>query len=178
MTLAEQIQTAQENNEQRIAAQIRPAVPKYYLDSEALMYLRHWAAYCKSVGVKFCPAMPSSVAAFIRTESAAGVPAERIMAALEAIMKLHDNEGMPNPVSCAAPRNELLRILTPEPPRSWNRTEKLAWPLLPPEVQAALGRMEHEREKVIRRYQNEMAACRKCNMKGNTANESSVKEVS
>jgi hypothetical protein len=168
MTLVEQIQTAQENNEQRIAAQIRPAVPKYYLDSEALLCLRHWASYCKNVGVKFCPAMPSSVAAFIRTEAANGVPAERIMATLDAIQKLHDNEAMPNPVSCAAPRNELLRILTPEPPRSWNKTEKLSWPLLPPEIQAALGRMEHEREKVIRNYLNQMAACRKCQRKENS----------
>jgi hypothetical protein len=168
MTLAEQISAAQENNEQRIAAQIRPAVPKHYLDTDSILLLRHWASYCKGVGVKFCPAMPSSVAAFIRTEAANGVPAERIMATVEAIAKLHDNQGAPNPVACSAPRNELLRMQTTQPPRSWNKTEKLFFAQLPPEIKAAIGRMEAEREKVIRRYQNEMSACRKCNMKGTT----------
>src|SRR5262245_27049960 len=110
MSLQEAIDRAQANNEQKLASRV-PS-PKQELDSEALLLLRHFAEWARARGVKFCPAAPASVAAFVRSEAAAGVPPERILPALRAIEAMHDNSGgLANPIATAPVRAELQRIL-------------------------------------------------------------------
>jgi len=161
--LAEEVRRAHSQNEARIAAEIGTQKSEY--DTEAQLYIRHFAEFCKGRGVPGLPARPATVAAFVRYQHAAGVPAEGIIAALNAIEAVHSDHNLASPTATTAVRTELSRILKIEPPRSWNKQEKLFFTQLPPEVKAAIARMEHEREKVIRRYQNEMAACRKCKQK-------------
>src|SRR5262249_26479103 len=55
----------------------------------------------------------------------------------------------------------LSEVLAIEPaPRSWNKDEKASWVQLPPEIKAAIGRREHQREKELRRLQNQVAELR------------------
>src|SRR5262249_27511088 len=100
MNLSLAIEQAQAVNEKKLASQV-PA-PKQELDSEALLLLRHFAEFTQQRGVRFLPCAPSSVAAFVRSEAAAGVPPQRILAALEAIQAAHDNGGLPSPIATAS----------------------------------------------------------------------------
>jgi hypothetical protein len=168
MTLVDAIERAHAENEKKLASQV--PTPKQELDSEAIMHLRRFAEWCKSRGVKCLPCGPTTAAAFIRHESAAGVPADRILSALEAIEAAHS--GLSNPIASAAPRAELARILKLEgEPRSWSKPERLVFAGLPPEVQGIITRRAKRDSDLIRRLQNENHQLKmSLNTKGNTEN--------
>jgi hypothetical protein len=162
--LAQQIERAQQANEAKLLAEVDP--PKFNLDTELLLHLRHFKAFCQHHGVKDCPARPLTVAAFVRSESDAGVPSERILSAVEAIETNHDNAGHANPVATAVVRCELGKILKIEAPRSYRKTEKPAFYSLPIEVRAVVERRERENEKALRRVQNDLALLKHQTSKG------------
>jgi hypothetical protein len=153
MTLAEQIELAHQQNEKRIASEV--GIPKLEQDTEALMLLRHWVEWAKQRGVRYMPCAPASAAAFIRAESAVGVPAERIVRTLEAIQAMHDNAGLANPIATAPVRAELSRILKLDGPRSWSRSERLLLATVPAEVRAVIERRSKADSDLIRKLQNE-----------------------
>ena len=124
------------------------------------MALRHFADYARSRGVKYLPCAPTTVAAFIRSESAIGVTPERIVLELRAIEQAHDSAGLPNPVACASPRMDLTRIIKTEGPRSWNKSERLVFAGLAPEVQGIILRHAKLDSDAVRRTQNEAAVLR------------------
>jgi hypothetical protein len=156
MTLIDAIEQAQASNEKKLASQV--PTPKQGLDSEALLLLRHFAEWAKQRGVKFLPCAPTSAAAFIRTESAVGVPADRIIRTLEAIQTMHDNAGLANPIATAPVRTELVRILKIDGPRSWSKAERLVFTSLAPEVQAIIQRHAKIDSDAVRKAQNQAAA--------------------
>jgi hypothetical protein len=175
--LVQAIDLAQQANEKRIAAEINPPKPKLD-DAESLLLLRHFAGFCKQRGVKFCPARPATVAAFIRSEAAIGVPPATLFAAMLAIEALHDTQNEANPVACAAPRAELTRIreetetapedraklvqaLDVRAPDSWNKSEKLLFNDLPVEAKEIIYRRDRQQCLVVRRAQNEASDLRK-----------------
>jgi hypothetical protein len=170
------IDLAQRANEERIAAEISPPKPKLD-DTESLLLLRHFAGFCKQRGVKFCPARPATVAAFIRSEAAIGVPPARLFAAMLAIEALHDTQNEANPVACAAPRAELTRVVEADettsedraklaqvldvrPPESWSASERLFFNDLPVEVKEVIYRRDQQQRLAVRRSQNEAAELR------------------
>jgi hypothetical protein len=135
----------------------RLATPKTELDSEELMHLRHYGAWCKQRGVRAFPSRPSTVASFIRSESGFGVPNDKILAALRSIEKMHDQSNEPNPVACAAVRAELGRILDIKPPRSWKKEEHLVFNSLPIEARDVIKRHADLDSLALRRLQNRVA---------------------
>ena len=166
MNLAIAIDAAQAANEKKLASEI--PTPKLDVDTEAIMRLRHFAEWTKQRGVKFLPCAPSSVAAFVRSEAAIGVPPERILTALEAIQVAHDNSGLASPVATSAVRAELARILKLDNPR-WSKAELLVYAGLPIELQAIVVRRQKRDSDLIRKLQNENSELRKSiNTKGNT----------
>jgi hypothetical protein len=160
--LATAIGLAQERNEQKLAAQI--PTPKGELDAEALLWLKYFSGYCRDCGVKFCPARPATVAAWIRRESGRGLSEEEILAALRAIEQVHDQSNEANPVATSAVRAELGRILEIKAPRSWKKSEALIFNTLPIEVQQIVARRAEQDSLVLRRLQNKVAELAK---KGN-----------
>jgi hypothetical protein len=178
MSLTTAIQLAQEKNESVLAQSIPPAKPE--LDSEGLMHLRHYAAWCKQRGVRFCPSKPSTIAAFIRSEAANAVPPAKLFAAMLAIEAMHDSQNESNPVACAAPRAELMRImdatdkkditiegqaqlakvLDVRAPESWNKSERLLFDDLPPAVKGVISRRDEQQRRAVRHAQNEAAQLR------------------
>jgi hypothetical protein len=160
------ISLAQEKNEAALAQQV--ASPKAELDSDALMLLRHFAAFCKSRGVKVCPARPATIAMFIRSENALGVPVERVLASLAAITIMHDQATEANPCACSMPRAELAKILKVDAPRSWPKAERPLFYDLPPEVQAVVARRSEQDSTALRRLQNKVAEISK---KGSNCND-------
>jgi hypothetical protein len=178
MSLVDAISLAQDRNAAKLAAEIPPAKPE--LDSEGLMHLRHYAAWCKQRGVRFCPSKPSTIAAFIRSEAANHVPPATLFAAMLAVEALHDSQNEPNPVACAAPRAELMRImdamdkkditiegqaqlakvLDVRPPESWSKSERLLFDDLPPAVKGVIFRRDEQQRRAVRHAQNEAAELR------------------
>jgi hypothetical protein len=152
------IDMAQEKNADNLAKEI--SFPKADIGTDGLLHIRHFAAFCQERGIKFCPARPTSVAAFARAESAAGVPAERILAALQAIEAVHDNSALPNPVATSAVRAELRRILKPDSPRSWNKSERLLLVQLAPELQSIISRHAKLDSAAVRKAQQEVTDLR------------------
>jgi hypothetical protein len=140
------------------------AVPE--LDGEALAHLRGFLSWCASNGVRHCPAKPSTVAAWIVSLPENGGNQDRILATLAAIELLHDQHGKPNPVATAIVRAALERVIKVSPPRSWNKLEQLSFSTLPPDTRAAIERRERQREREIRRLQNEVAKLRQTNGAG------------
>jgi hypothetical protein len=153
--LAQQIELAQRANERKIATSV--PLPQQEISTEAALLLKHFAAWCKSRGIKALPCAPTSVAAFIKSESDSGVRPQQIIEVVHLIEALHDNQGLANPVATAVVRCELGKLLKIEAPRSWRKTE---WPLfysLPIEVRAVIERRQRENDNALRRVQQDSA---------------------
>lgn len=113
--------------------------------------------WCTANGVRHCPATPATVAAFLLEQRKLDVVESRVVATVEAIETMHDYLSLPNPVATALVRNVLRFAVTIEPPRSWDKAEKISFGLLPSDIQAAITRREQDRDKYLRRRQNELA---------------------
>jgi len=72
-----------------------------------------------------CPAKPATVALFALEQADLGVPAQQILAQLDAIERLHDRWGLANPVRTAIVRRVLEGIIKVPPPRSWPTADKV-----------------------------------------------------
>jgi hypothetical protein len=106
--LVQQIEKAQAANEAKLAKEV--GRPTFELDTEAQLQLRHFQSFAQTRGVRFLPANPATVASFVFSENAYGVPADRIMSALEAIETNHDNVGLPNPVATSIVRTAVGKV--------------------------------------------------------------------
>jgi hypothetical protein len=187
MTLAEQIETVQLANERKLAAEV--GAPKQeQLDTEALVTLRHFAQWAKSRGVKYLPCAPTTLAAFIRSESANGVPPERILTALEAIEQAHESTGLANCVATGVVRAELRHLKIDElygyfssscstadltlGPRGWAKEERVVFVTLPPNAQKIIARHLWLDSRAVRVAQNRATELQKqiseLKQKGNT----------
>jgi hypothetical protein len=161
--LVQAIDLAQQANEKRIAAEIN--APKQKLDdTEALLILRQFAEWCRSRGVKWLPATPSTCAAWMHFQRVNHIAPETITKAIEAIQIAHDQQGFANPIATAAVRAELGRILDIKPPRTWKKEEHLVFNSLPIEVREIIKRHADLDSLALRRLQNRVAELAK---KGN-----------
>ena len=131
------------------------AVPLDAAECDAIARLRKW---CQEIGVSSCPCKPLTLAAFIRSEAALGVAPEEIATTYcGAISELHNHYGHANPTATTPVRLELSRILKLTPPRSWPKKDRLMFAGLPPEARAIIARREEDRDRELRRLQNELA---------------------
>jgi hypothetical protein len=150
MNLADAISQAHAANESKLAAQ----VPAYQMDSQAQRASAAFVRWCNDRGVRPLPAAPATVAAYVQF---IGARPEEVASALMAIQEIHDEKGMPSPVAAAAVRSTVTRILDLKPPRSWRKAEQLMFAELPIEVRAVIARREEDRDRELRRLQNELA---------------------
>jgi hypothetical protein len=147
--LASAIADASARNEAALAATMQP----YTLDAVAQSAIAEWRRWCGDNGLRACPAHPASVAVWIRSMGALGIPEEKIASALTAVGELHDARGLANPCATAAVRSELTRMLELKPPRSWRRAEQLIFSELPAEIKLTIERRERQRDTELRRLQ-------------------------
>jgi hypothetical protein len=151
------ISLAQEVNEKKIANEIN--APKQKLDdTEALLMLRQFAGWCTSRGVKWLPAGPSTVAAFIRLQHANRIAPGIIVRFLDAIQVAHDNSNFASPVYTTAVGQELTQILEIKKTPRWPKAELPLFYSLPSGVQAIIARREEQNSTALRRLQNKVAA--------------------
>ena len=93
------------------------------------------------------------------------MPPEPLLATLAAVAALHDHHGLSNPVATRVVNLALERILREERQPRWSKDELVEWRHLPLPMRNAIARREEDRDRELRRLQNE-AAKRRQNMNG------------
>ena len=117
-----------------------------------------FAKWCEFNAVSFCPAAPADVARFVADCASLGI--ERVCTSVQEISTLHASLGLADPTlgnPVAAAVTHIARIA---PPRSWPEQWKQRFLLLSYDMQAFIAAHEAQREKTLRRPQNEAAAVR------------------
>jgi hypothetical protein len=117
-----------------------------------------FARWCELNGISSCPAAPAAVAKFVT--DCASLSVERLWPAVQEISKAHVALGLADPTLggvAASAINDVAGIL---PPRSWPDDRKQRFQLLPHDLQVYVAAHEKQREKALRRAQNEAATAR------------------
>jgi hypothetical protein len=146
-------------NELALAQQL--AAPAAELDDETKWHLAPFIQFATTANVRYCPALPTTVGAFILAQAALKISEQQILASVSAIEQWHDHLGLPSPVATTAARFALEQVVKSEAPRSWTKEEKLMWTTLPPEIRAVITRRDADQCKAMRRAQNQAAEARK-----------------
>ncbi|EJN13419.1 hypothetical protein PMI42_03275 [Bradyrhizobium sp. YR681] len=114
--------------------------------------------WCELNGVSACPATPASVARFITDCAALGM--DRLWPAVNEISRMHASIGLADPTLGGAAANAMSTIGAIPPPRSWPGAFKQRFGTLPYDIQVHLASHEAQRERALRRAQNEAASAR------------------
>jgi hypothetical protein len=115
-----------------------------------------FARWCELNAMPFCPAAPAAVAGFVRDCSSLGI--ERLCSAVQEISKLHASLGLADPTLGGPVAAAIGDVADITPPRSWPGEYKQRFKSLPYEIQLFVAAHEAQREKALRRAQNEAAA--------------------
>ena len=117
-----------------------------------------FARWCELNGISSFPAPPAEVARFVTDCASLGI--ERLWPAVQEISHVHVSLGLADPTLggvAAAAVNDVAGI---SPPRSWPNDRKQRFGSLPYDLQVYVAAHEAQREKAVRRAQNEAAAAR------------------
>ncbi len=117
-----------------------------------------FARWCELHGVTACPATPASVARFVTDCATLGM--ERLWPAVQDISRMHVALGLADPTLGAVAASAMSAIAAIPPPRSWPGPLKQRFGALPYDVQQHLATQEAQRERALRRAQNEAASLR------------------
>lgn len=117
-----------------------------------------FARWCELNARPFCPAEPATVAEFVKDCSALGI--ERLWPAVQEISKLHVSLGLADPALGGPAAAAISDVAAIAPPRSWPGEYKQRFKSLPYDIQLFVAAHETQREKALRRAQNEAAAAR------------------
>ena len=168
MNLAEQLAAAKQREEilkldagdQRLAAELAKRIqplPANELSTDIRTRLDPFNKWASSRSARRCPAKPTTCALFALEQADLGVPVQHIFAQLDAIEKLHNKFGLSNPVRTAIVQAALETIIKVDPPRSWPREDKVRFAQLDPDIRQVIARREADRDRQLRRLQNEAA---------------------
>jgi hypothetical protein len=114
--------------------------------------------WCELNGASACPAAPTDIARFVADCAALGV--ERLWPAVQEISKMHGVLGLADPTLGGAVAAAINAVANITPPRSWPGEQKLRFKALPYDLQLYVSAHEAQRDRVIRRAQNEAASAR------------------
>jgi hypothetical protein len=114
-----------------------------------------FARWCELNGISFCPAAPADVARFVVDCASLGI--ERLWPALQEISRLHVSLGLADPTLGGTAAIAISDVAGLAPPRSWPNDRKQRFKSLPYDLQAFVAAHETQREKALRRAQNDAA---------------------
>jgi hypothetical protein len=114
--------------------------------------------WCELNGVSACPATPASVAHFVTDCAPLGM--SRLWRAVQDISQMHVALGLADPTLGGAAAGAMSAIAAIPPPRSWPGRFKQRFAALPYDIQVHLASHEAQRERALRRAQNEAASAR------------------
>jgi hypothetical protein len=114
-----------------------------------------FAKWCELNGVSSCPAAPAAVARFVTDCAALGI--ERLWLAVRQISEAHVAFGLADPTLGGVAAEAINTVAGIDPPRSWPNEHKQRFKALPYDLQIFVAAHETQREKALRRAQNEAA---------------------
>lgn len=114
--------------------------------------------WCELNNLAPCPATPSSVARFVNDCASLGV--NTLWAAVQEISRMHTSLGLADPTLGGPAADAMNLVAAIPPPRSWPARFKQQFGRLPYDIQAYLAAHETQRERALRRAQNEAASAR------------------
>ena len=117
-----------------------------------------FAKWCELNGLSACPAAPAAVARFVADCAALGL--ERLWPAVQEVSKMHATLGLADPTLGGLVADAIDAVARVSPPRCWPDDRKLRFKALPYDLQVYISAHEAQREKAIRRAQNEAAGAR------------------
>ena len=115
--------------------------------------------WCELNGLSPCPAAPAHVARFIVDCTPLGI--ERLWPAIQDISRLHVSVGLADPTLGGVAAGAIADLAGIDPPRSWPADHKPRFKSLPYDLQVYVASHEVQREKALRRAQNEAANARR-----------------
>ena len=118
---------------------------------DAPMFVR----WCELNNVIACPAAPASVARFVTDCASLGM--DRLWPAVQDVSRMHASLGLADPTLCGPAADVIGAVAAITPPRSWPERFKQRFRALPYDIQAYLAAHETQRERALRRAQNEAA---------------------
>ena len=117
-----------------------------------------FAKWCELNGISFCPAAPADVARFVSDCGSLGI--ERLWPAVQEISRVHMSLGLADPTLGSVAADAINDVAGIDPPRSWPNDRKQRFRSLPYDLQVYVASHEAQREKALRRAQNEAAIAR------------------
>jgi hypothetical protein len=123
-----------------------------------------FARWCELNRVSWCPAAPADVARFVADCASLGI--QRLWPAVQEISKAHVELGLADPTLGGVAAAAISEIAGIDPPRSWPSDRKVRFKALPYDLQVYVAAHEQQREKALRRAQNEAALARQRLMAG------------
>jgi hypothetical protein len=114
-----------------------------------------FAKWCELNGVSWCPAAPADVARFVADGASLGI--ERLWPAVQDISKAHGALGLADPTLGGVAAAAINEVGSVSAPRSWPDSRKQRFASLPYDLQVYVAAREAQREKALRRAQNEAA---------------------
>ena len=117
-----------------------------------------FAKWCELSGATWCPATPADVARFVADGAALGI--ERLWPAVQEISKAHSSLGLADPTLGGVAAAAINAVGGIAPPRSWPDDRKQRFASLPHDLQVYVAAHEVQRERALRRAQNEAAIAR------------------
>ncbi|QPF93787.1 hypothetical protein [Bradyrhizobium commune] len=121
---------------------------------EAPIFVR----WCELNNLIACPAAPASVARFVTDCASLGM--SRLWPAVQDISRMHASLGLADPTLGGTAATAISKIAAVAPPRSWPAEFKQLFGTLPYDIQMYLASHETQRERALRRAQNEAASAR------------------
>jgi hypothetical protein len=115
--------------------------------------------WCELNGLSPCPAAPAHVARFVVDCAPLGI--ERLWPAIQDISRLHVSVGLADPTLGGVAAETISDLAGIDPPRSWSADHKQRFKSLPYDLQIYVADHETQREKALRRAQNEAANARR-----------------
>src|SRR3954469_600135 len=114
--------------------------------------------WCELNGLSPCPAPPVHVAHFVVDCAPLGI--ERLWPAIQDISRLHVSVGLADPTLGGVAAEAISDLAGIDPPRSWPAGHKQRFKSLPHDLQVYVASHEAQREKALRRAQNEAASAK------------------
>jgi hypothetical protein len=112
--------------------------------------------WCLLRGESSVPASPTVIVRFLRECAALGI--DRVWNAMVDISKQHHSLGLPDPtLGISIVTAEINKISGIEPPRSWTKEMQHRFMTLPWDLQNQILIRETQRDRELRRLQNEVA---------------------
>jgi hypothetical protein len=118
-----------------------------------------FARWCELNGASFCPAAPAVVAKFVIDCASLGI--DRLWPAVQDISRMHVALGLADPTLGGVAAAAINNVAGIAPPRCWPSDRKQQFKSLPYDLQVYVAAHETQREKALRRAQNEAAHARR-----------------